>query len=159
MTTRRPGAPGEGWTRSRRGAPGRRTLSKRPWWGSRSRGDLLLIRGTRAVLGRRLLGRAAREREEDLVEAWLAQREPCDRDAVARELGDRLGRPLGVRRTGGRQSCRVGLEVDPRGEGPREDALGLRSMLGVQQPHVQGAPPDRRLELARRPFRDHLPVV
>ena len=53
-----------------------------------------LLRG-RLVLGL-VLGRVAGERQEDLVEARLAEREVGDRDAGARQLGDRLGRPLGV---------------------------------------------------------------
>ena len=79
----------------------------------------------------------AGQRQEHLVEARLAEREVGDPDAGAGQLGDRLGGPVGVgaRR---RQRRRVGLEVD-RAELAREHPLGLRPLLGVEQPHVQRA--------------------
>ena len=41
----------------------------------------------------------------------------------------------------------------------REHALGLGPLLGIEQPHVQGAGADRGLELAGRALGDHLAVV
>ena len=62
---------------------------------------------------------------------------------------------VGARR---RQRRRVGLEVHGA-ELVGEHALGLGALLGVEQPHVQRAGADRRLELGRRALGDHAAVV
>ena len=86
---------------------------------------------------------------------------PSEKSAIptpdARQLGDGLGGPVGVgaRR---RQRRRVGLEVHGA-ELAREHPLGLGSLLGIEQPHVQRARADRCLELAGRALGDHLAVV
>ena len=84
-------------------------------------------------------------------------REVGDPDARPRQLGEGLGGPVGIGARD-RQRRRVGLEMD-RAELVREDALGLRPLLGIEQSHVQRARSDRGLELAGGAFGDHLAVV
>ena len=96
------------------------------------------------------------EGEEDLVEARLPQREvgdpDADRDSSATAWAARSPSAHDADRAAGR------IQVD-RVERLRQDALGLRSLVGVEQAHVQRAGADGGLELARRALGDHLAVV
>ena len=123
-------------------------------------GSVLMLPAPRVgdrFLGGLVLGRAAGQRKEHLVEARLADREVGDPDACSRQLGEGLGGPVGI---GARHRQRrgVGLELN-RAELVREDPLGLGSLLGIEQAHVQRARPDRGLELAGRALGDHPAVV
>jgi hypothetical protein len=105
-------------------------------------------------LRRRLAG----EREEDLVEAGLAEREARDRDPGVAELGERL---RGALRVGHRDRERGGVALEVHGgpEAACQKPLGLGALPRVEQPHLQRGLAHRRLELPRRPLGDHAPVV
>ena len=82
------------------------------------------------------------QREEDLVEARLAEREVGYLDARAPKLADHLRRLIGVR-AGGGERCGVGLEVHLAGKGAGEDGLGARALLGKDDSRVLGLVADR----------------
>ena len=104
-----------------------------------------------------LLGRVAGEREEDLVEARLAEREVGDptpaRASSATASAARSASAHGADSAAGSGSRWTVAEL------ARQHALGLGALLGIEQAHVQRAGADRRLELAGRALGDHLAVV
>ena len=110
--------------------------------------------------------RAAGERQEHLVEAGLADREVAHADPDAGQLGqgpaDALGHLAGAVPGGGDagpERGRVALGVHRDAEFGSQDALGLCSLGGHEQPYPHGARADRRLQLAAGAFGDHPAVV
>src|SRR6266545_7840999 len=97
-------------------------------------------------LGRVVGARAAGEREEDLVQARLAEGELADGDAGAGELGERVGDTAGVG-DAGREGGGVGFEANLRIEDLCQQSLGVVAALRVANADVEGTASCRCLEL------------
>jgi hypothetical protein len=97
------------------------------------------------------------QRQEDLVQARLAEGELRDPDAGPRQLRHPERRALRVG-AGGRHGSRIGLQGDGA-DGSLEELRGLGSALGVQQTDVQCPCADRRLELTGRALGDDAAAV
>ena len=153
---RRSRAAGAGSRRAPCGAPPRRRRSRaRSSGGGRCSCGLLLLDGVARRPAPRPGGRSARGRPRRGSAGRARSRRSATPDRASSATASARAVGVGARR---RQRRRVGLEVD-RAELAREQALGLRALLGVEQAHVQRAGADRRLELAGRALGDHLAVV
>ncbi|CAM5269534.1 hypothetical protein STENM223S_02555 [Streptomyces tendae] len=109
-------------------------------------------------------GVVAGQREEDLVEARLAEGEVVDGDACAGQLGERPCRLVGGGVAGrgvepGGERHGVGFQLHLREQQVAQQPLGVGTALGVAQPHMDGTGAHGRLELALGALGDHPALV
>ena len=118
------------------------------WWSAAAHA------ATPAVVVLGVLGGVAGQRQEHLVEARLAEREAGDRDARRATARRSPPTPASASAHRHRQRGRVGLRWTCA-ELARAARSASRALIGVEQPHVQRAAADRRLQLRRRALGDH----
>src|SRR4051794_683443 len=112
----------------------------------------------RLFLSSGLLGGAPGQRQEDLVEARLTEREVRYSYAGVCELRQRFGGAIRGR-AWNRQGGWIRLAPDLPAEHAAENLLGLVPLLRIEQANLHGARSDRRLQLAGRALGDYLAAV